>query len=359
MPYQRLLNQLQTAVVILDPALHIEYINAAAETLLDNSASRLYQVPFLSLFRFTSMNPQWLSLCLHEQQSVSDSEVVLELQNQHKITVELAAQPLHSEPWRHHILLELRQVDQIRRISQETAQQHQLHAVQALVRGLAHEIKNPLGGLRGAAQLLARELPTPALTEYTDLIMAQADRLRHLVDRLLGPNRIIERELTNIHAVLEQVYQMVRLEAPATVRLVRDYDPSIPELLMQADAIQQALLNIARNAIQAIAADGEVRFRTRVLHQETIYGKRIRQCLLVSIIDNGPGIDATIRDTLFYPMVTSRAEGTGLGLSIAQTMVQQHGGKIELSSEPGHTEFAIYLPYADATAGKAKSAEPN
>lgn len=349
MSHQLLLDQLQTAVVILNPQLQIDSVNAAAETLLDNSASRLRQQPFLSLFRSTSLNPQWLKQCLLEQQSVSDSEVVLELHNHHRLTVELLAQPLTVAPWQGHVLLEMRQIDQIQRINQEARQQQQLLAAQALVRGLAHEIKNPLGGLRGAAQLLERELDDEEQREYTRLIIAQADRLRGLVDRLLGPNQVPDKQWINPHKVLEHASRMVALENPE-LTLVRDYDPSLPDLWVAPDAIEQVVLNILQNAAQATDSRGKVTVRTRVLHQQTLYGRRYKQCAVIAISDDGPGIPPQLRETLFYPMVTGRANGTGLGLSIAQSLVHQHDGKIALNPESEHTEFLIYLPYHEAEA---------
>ncbi|CUA85941.1 nitrogen regulation protein NR(II) [Pseudidiomarina woesei] len=352
------LDQLLTAVVLLDDQLRIRSMNAAAEAILDGSLRRFQLQPFFSLFHFSSLDPLVIQHALYDEQSVSDSDVTLILHDGQRITIEFIAQPLRQADGSLSILLELRQIDQIRRINQENNQQQQLHAAQSMVRGLAHEIKNPLGGLRGAAQLLASELvdpslkfPDPSLKEYTDLIIRQADRLSLLVDRLLGSHELPKRKLSNIHELLEHVIDVVRLGVGPSIDWVRDYDPSLPELNMAAEQMEQVLLNLVMNACDAMLENQtkqpQITVRTRIALQQTIHGKRYRHCAVVTVQDNGPGIADTIRDTLFYPMVSGRAGGTGLGLSIAQNLVHQHGGKIEVRSEPGHTEFNVYLPYSD------------
>lgn len=197
-------DQLLTAVVQLDSQLHIRYMNTAAETLLDGSRKRLVSTPLFSLFSFSSLEPEVLRHALRDQQSVSDSDVTWVFHDGQRITIEFIAQPLRIDSGDPQVLLELRQVDQIRRINQENSQQQQLQAAHSIVRGLAHEIKNPLGGLRGAAQLLASELNDQDLHDYTDLIISQADRLRNLVDRMLGSHELPQRATTNVHEVIER-----------------------------------------------------------------------------------------------------------------------------------------------------------
>lgn len=345
------LDQLLTAVVLLDDQLRIRSMNAAAEAILDGSLRRFQLQPFFSLFHFSSLDPSVIQHALREEQSVSDSDVTLVLHDGQRITIEFIAQPLRQPDGRLSILLELRQIDQIRRINQETVQQQQLQAAQSMVRGLAHEIKNPLGGLRGAAQLLATELADASLHEYTDLIIRQADRLSLLVDRLLGSHDLPTRKQGNLHALLEQVIHLTQLGVGSVIAWQRDYDPSLPELEMAAEQLEQVFLNIVMNACDALleshVEQPQVTVRTRIAHQQTIHGKRYRQCAIVTIHDNGPGIPKALRDTLFYPMVSGRAGGTGLGLSIAQNLVHQHGGKIEVNSDSGDTEFNVYLPYTE------------
>jgi len=236
-------------------------------------------------------------------------------------------------------------MDNQRRLSQEQLQHAQQVAARDLIRGLAHEIKNPLGGLRGAAQLLSRALPDPALLEYTKVIIEQADRLRNLVDRLLGPQRPSQHITQSIHQVAERVCQLVSMEKPDNVQLIRDYDPSLPELAHDPDQIEQILLNITRNALQALGEEGgSITLRTRTAFQITLHGVRYRLAARIDIEDNGPGVPAHLQDTLFYPMVSGREGGTGLGLSIARSLIDQHSGKVEFNSWPGHTEFSVYLP---------------
>ncbi|NLY57930.1 MAG: PAS domain-containing sensor histidine kinase, partial [Gammaproteobacteria bacterium] len=247
------------------------------------------------------------------------------------------------------ILLELLPRDRLLRITKEEAQLSKQEVTRVLVRGLAHEIKNPLGGIRGAAQLLARELGEPALQDYTDVIIQEADRLRNLVDRMLGPYQPPRLTPISIHEITEHVCSLVQAEAQGKLDLLRDYDPSIPDLLADREQLIQAVLNIVRNAMQALMSvddgrRGQITLRTRTLRQFTIGPRRHRLVCRLEITDNGPGIAPGILDSIFYPMVSGRAEGTGLGLSITQNIITRHQGLIECDSTPGHTTFTLFLP---------------
>ena len=337
-----LLDNLLTAVILVDGDFVVQYVNPAAEQLLGVSARRLLQNRFDLVVEYISVDLARLRTAQRQGQGFSDGEVTLVIDGAPKL-VDLSVVTI-SEPPNHRILMELRMIDQQKRISQELQQHAQQLAARDLVRGLAHEIKNPLGGLRGAAQLLEKALPDAALKEYTGIIIAQADRLRNLVDRLLGPQRPGRHQVHNVHSVLEQVRRLVEMELPPGIRIERDYDPSIPDFVMEPDQLQQAFLNIVRNAVEAMGSEGTIRLKTRTVFQITIHGQRYRLAAEIKIIDNGPGIPEQIRDTLFYPMVTGKEGGTGLGLSIAQNLIDQHKGRIECVSWPGHTEFSIYLP---------------
>jgi two-component system nitrogen regulation sensor histidine kinase GlnL len=238
----------------------------------------------------------------------------------------------------------MQQVDRQLRISREEQliQQHQVS--RDVVRRLAHEIKNPLGGLRGAAQLLEAELPDTALREYTQIIIEEADRLQGLVNRMLGPNKLPAYRSVNIHQALERVRHLVSAESGAQVDIRRDYDPSIPDITADADQLIQALLNIARNAARAVAGGGTITLRTRVQRQFTIGSHRHRLVAVVQIIDDGPGIPPELLERVFYPMVSGTDGGMGLGLSIAQSVINQHGGLVECRSRPGETVFTVLLP---------------
>jgi two-component system nitrogen regulation sensor histidine kinase GlnL len=245
-----------------------------------------------------------------------------------------------------HLLVELLPVDRMLKISREEGLLHAQETTRTVIRGLAHEIKNPLGGVRGAAQLLARELPNEDLAEYTRVIIREADRLRDLVDRLLGPHQQLELQRLNVHEILEHVRNLILAESDNRVDIIRDYDPSLPEIPGDRTQLIQVVLNIMRNALQA-AADPrtcEITLRTRSRRQFTIGTQLHRLVCQVDIIDNGPGVPDDIEHSIFVPMVTGRAEGTGLGLAIAQSVINHHGGLLECESVPGNTRFTLYIP---------------
>ncbi|MCY1298240.1 Sensory histidine kinase/phosphatase NtrB [compost metagenome] len=275
-------------------------------------------------------------------------EAVLTALTGQTITVDYAVTPILNRG-ETLLLLEVLPRDRLLRITKEEAQLSKQETTKLLVRGLAHEIKNPLGGIRGAAQLLARELPEDHLRDYTNVIIEEADRLRNLVDRMLGSNKLPNLALANVHEVLERVGSLIEAESQGSITLVRDYDPSIPDVRIDREQMIQAVLNIVRNAMQAIATHNDLRLgritlRTRTLRQFTIGHTRHRLVAKVEIIDNGPGIPAELQDTIFYPMVSGRPDGTGLGLAITQNIISQHQGLIECESHPGHTVFSIFLP---------------
>ena len=248
------------------------------------------------------------------------------------------------------VLVEMLEVEQQTRQDREERALDQIAANRELIRNLAHEIKNPLGGIRGAAQLLAMELTAPELTEYTEVIVHEADRLQALVDRLLAPHR--RPHLVgdvNIHEVCERVRSVVMAEFPRGLTLVRDYDVSLPEFRGDREQLIQALLNIVQNAAHALAAriaggDARIVLRTRVARQATIGKERSRLALELHVEDNGPGVPQSIRDRIFFPLVSGREGGSGLGLTLAQMFVQQHHGAIDCESVPGRTVFKIVIP---------------
>src|SRR6202042_2553559 len=248
----------------------------------------------------------------------------------------------------HGLLLEIEDITQHRRLTRENALLAQLGGSRLMVRQLAHEIKNPLGGLRGAAQLLERELLDPALREYTRVIISEADRLTNLLDSMLGPGRPPAKQLMNVHELLERVDHLLRGEAPEGVLIDRDYDPSLPPVTVDPNPIIQAMLNLGRNAIQALSGvpvqAPRLVLRTRVASNVSVGAHRHRLVASIQFEDNGPGVLNEIRETIFYPLVSGRADGSGLGLGIAQDLVSRHGGLIEFDSAPGRTIFVISLP---------------
>jgi two-component system nitrogen regulation sensor histidine kinase GlnL len=243
------------------------------------------------------------------------------------------------------VVVELADVTQHQRILRENALLTQLGGSRAMVRQLAHEIKNPLGGLRGAAQLLERQLKDPALHEYTTVIISEADRLAALVDSLLGPGQPPRKEAVNIHELVQHVGHLLAAEAPTGVAIERDYDPSLPRLRLDRNQVIQALLNLGRNATQAVGEHGRIVLRTRALTNASIGSRRFRVVVSIQVEDSGPGVPVELQDTVFYPLVTGRKGGTGLGLAVAQDLVGRHDGLIEFDSRPGRTVFTILLPY--------------
>lgn len=342
--YHRVVDGLSIAVLMLDRRLRLLFMNAAAETLFELSFRKARKLALPNLIVGVEPFIAGLRHCLENGHPYIERELQLTFPPERTVTVDCTAAPLLERDPPTELLLELRQVDWRLRINREEHILAQHHTTRALVRNLAHEIKNPLGGLRGAAQLLERELPDPALREYTRIIIGEADRLRNLVDRMLGPNQPHACDEVSIHEILERVCGLVEAEAGSGVRIERDYDPSIPPLWGDADRLIQAVLNVVRNAVQALDRQGVITLRTRVQRQYTIGSKRHKLVARLDVIDDGPGIPPEQQERIFYPMISGRPDGTGLGLSIAQNIVNQHGGLIECASRPGETVFTLLLP---------------
>jgi two-component system, NtrC family, nitrogen regulation sensor histidine kinase GlnL len=342
--FKRILEHLNTAILLFNRDLKLTYVNTAGEVLLADSERHLVGTNAMELFKFS--DPAMLinlQQCLTMVEPLVDRELVLDRMGQ-SFTVNFSVTPLLEDDRANEILVELQRVDNHLRISKEEQLLSQQNTARLLVRGLAHEIKNPLGGLRGAAQLLALELADPELKEYTQIIIAESDRLQGLMDKLLGPNKPPDFKVINIHEVLERVRQLVEAESSGNLSIVCDYDPSIPEIRADRDLLIQAVLNIAKNAVQALDGKGQITLKTRIQRNQPIGRKHHKLTVKMDIIDNGSGIDPDIMERIFYPMITGRADGTGLGLSIAQSLINQHNGLIECQSEPGNTVFSIILP---------------
>lgn len=341
--FQRVVENLNTAVLVFDRDLRVESINPAGETLFEISAK---QIVGQRLPDFLPVSRRWvkaLKQVLDTGHPFTERGLRLMLPGKRAITVDCTV-TLMTAGKEKELLIELNQVDRLMRLAREDNLLDRHAANRAVIRGLAHEIKNPLGGLRGAAQLLERELSDRQLKEYTRIIIHEADRLRNLVDRLVGPNRPLNKAAVNIHQVFERVRSLMLAEVPEGITIERDYDPSLPELSGDLEQLIQAVLNIVRNALQAMGNRGTLRLRSRAERQFTIGQKRHRLVLRADVEDDGPGIPDDLLDHVFYPMVTGRPDGTGLGLSITQAIVSQHGGLIECRSRPGRTVFSLYLP---------------
>lgn len=341
---QRVLDTLHSVVLLFDQDLRLRYINPAGEMLFAVSAPHLLGLPLADLLHIDDKMLNALQEVLTTGHPITKHEQKLMLLAQQEITVDMIVTALHNDPSEKELMVEMNRLDRLLRITRDESLLAQQKATRELLRGLAHEVKNPLGGLRGAAQLLEKELHDESLKDYTRVIIEEADRLQTLVNRILGPNSMPSKKAVNIIEVLERVRSLVLAEKSSSVQILRDYDPSIPELTADPDQLIQAILNVVRNACQAMEGKGEIRMRTRILRKFTIGHENYRLALRIEIIDNGPGIPDDIKEQIFFPMITGRAEGTGLGLSIAQSLIQQHGGLIECNSKPGETIFSIILP---------------
>ena len=352
-------------MLVVDGKLQLQHLNPATETLLAISQQRVKGERITRIFEQSENAENALLQAakklnqpqLHNNR-YTQRQVNWHLHDGSDITVDYSVTPLDEQKL---LLIEIQPVDRIMRINREKSLLAAQETSRQLIRGMAHEVKNPLGGIRGAAQLLEKELfknfPNANLSEYISVIIDEVDRLRNLVDRMLGPNQPTKTSVTNIHQVLERVCSIITAESGPQFILKRDYDPSIPDLRADSEQLIQACLNIARNAVQAllepsadsrtITPSASITLRTRIKRQFTI-GEQFHPLVCqIDIIDNGPGIDSAIVADIFYPMISGRAGGSGLGLTISQQLINQHGGLIQCESKPEHTCFSIYLPFSD------------
>jgi two-component system nitrogen regulation sensor histidine kinase GlnL len=340
------LELLSTAVLLLDENLHVTYANPAAETLFAHGRKHLIGTPIDRALPASAEFLERLHQAVDNEAGFNENDLVLDVGGDpmHLHCVVSPAETAHAA-----LVLEMRELDQQIKIERESRILEQQEANRELIRNLAHEIKNPLGGIRGAAQLLERELGDPEQREFTQVIVKEVDRLQSLLNRLLTPSRLPRVEALNIHEVLERVRTLLLAEFPG-VEIKRDYDTSLPDLEGDKEQLIQAILNVARNAMQAMEGRGEIRMFTRIARQVTIARQRFRHAIAVAIEDDGPGVPAGLAERIFYPLVTGRPGGTGLGLSLAQSFVSQHQGLIEFESVPGRTRFTILLPVRERNA---------
>ena len=339
-----LLDALATAVLRLDAKLRLRSLNAAAEQLLGIGARRAIGQRLTRVLTVPDSLFARLREAIPNDQPYTGRQVSIEPHGGEPIMVDCIVSPMRATNAEPSLVLELTAIDRPLRIARDEAMLAQQEHARSLLRGLAHEIKNPLGGLRGAAQLLERQLPDEELRDYTSIIIREADRLQGLIDRMLGPHGRPRREPVNVHEVLEHVRAIATVGAPPGVELRIDYDPSIPECLSDRDRLVQVMLNVVGNALRAVGERGTIVFRTRVLGNVTIGGRRHRLVASLEIHDDGPGVPPHLAEQIFYPMVTGDEAGTGLGLSIAQSTMNQLGGLIECRSEPGDTVFTVLTP---------------
>ncbi|HWK52548.1 MAG TPA: nitrogen regulation protein NR(II) [Steroidobacter sp.] len=350
----RILDSLSTSVLIVDRTRSLLYLNVAAEALFGVSRNQVRGRPLAELLEDSAVLDSVIDRAATTSRPFSRRELALRpIYGDGELIVDCTVAPYEESGAPGAVLIEISDATQHQRITRETALLTQIGGSRLMIRQLAHEIKNPLGGLRGAAQLLARQLDDASMREYTTVIISEADRLVTLVDTLLGPGHLPRKESINIHELLQHVGHLLAADAPPGVVIDRDYDPSLPPLHLDRNLIIQAMLNLGKNAMQALAhkvaenngRGGRLVLRTRALTNVNIGARRHRLVASVQFEDNGPGVPEHLRDTLFYPLVTGRADGTGLGLAVAQDLVSRHDGLIEFESRPGLTIFTILLPF--------------
>ncbi len=339
-----LIDHLTTAVLLFDRDLRLKGINASAEDLLSVSHRKVIGLDVEQILPNSFFFSEAVKRSFSDGSPCVQWAADIDLPNMKTITVDCVFTPIDNGQGVDCLVVEMMNTYFHKRISKEETLIAQNLTSNELSRALAHEIKNPLGGLRGAAQLLRQELVSDDLKEYTDIIINEADRLRNLVDRMLSPDKEMNFSTENIHEILEYVCSLISAETTINFNLVRDYDPSLPEIWTDRESMIQIFLNIIRNSIQAIEEEGEITIQTRAERKCTIAQVLHKLCLRIDVIDNGSGILDDMVDRIFYPMITSRAEGTGLGLPIAQSLIQKHGGIIEYNRVNERTVFTILLP---------------
>lgn len=354
--YRLLVDNLTTAILLVDRHLNIFYLNSSCESLFDISLLRASGQPVLNLLHMPNDE-------FNTKEALLNTFITGQPYTRREATVSVSFKDIHvdytvsqinaQKPYHPLLLIELNPIDRMLKISKEEnlIQQHQV--ARQLIRGVAHEIKNPLGGIRGATQLLARSLNDPQYAEFTDIIISEVDRLRNLADTMLGSRQLPSYELVNVHEPLERVRSLITNQTKKKIKITRDYDLSLPDVMADRDQLIQVMLNISVNAVQAMMENKEffvdhqpeLILRTRIQRLVTINGVLKRSAIRIDIEDNGPGVPEEILESVFYPLVTGRAKGTGLGLSIAQNIMHQHSGMIECQSISGKTVFSLYLPW--------------
>ena len=333
-----------TSIIVLDEKLTIVYMNHSAEKLFGITLSQVEHKSLKRIVLLEKNDQLALKESIQSFQGYSVRESRFRLPYRGVVRVDYTVTVSEKENGKGIVSLEINQVDRRLKIIKEEALLSQQKTTRMLVRSLAHEVKNPLGGLRGAAQLLEYELDSDELKEYTAIIIREADRLKNLMNRMLGPNSRPNFKQVNIHEVTERVRKLLLVDKPKEVTLRFDYDPSLPEIKADEDRLMQAILNIASNAVQSVKSDGHVVIKTRAIRHFTIGNTCHKLLICVKVIDDGEGVPKEMQEKIFFPMVTTKTEGTGLGLSIAQSFINEHGGLIEYERKDELSVFSIILP---------------
>ena len=342
-----ILDSLKTAVLLINRMHKVSFINSAAEEFLQISNKQIKGRLITDIFENKELIQNCLTRLSENSGAIVIKEVATKTEQNHRLIVTCSINPINSSLTNEPLFasIELMAENQFSII--ETAVKNDpnhLHSSQRLIQSMAHEIKNPLGGIRGAAQLLAGNLHARGDKDFINIIVHETDRLSDLVDRMSGYIKDKKMLPLNIHRILEHVYNLLSSDKPEGVTLKRDYDPSLPEITGSQTSLTQAFINLGLNSLQAIDDNGTITIRSRLAYGTIIDNQQYKQTLRIDILDNGDGIDDSVKDTIFEPLVSTKTTGTGLGLSISKEIITAHKGKIEYSSRPGLTVFSVYLP---------------
>ena len=346
------LSELNTGIIILDRSLKVVSINPSALSFLDTSEMLSIGNKIDQVFYEEPDNLKSFEASLKEHRGFTKTDALLHLKKGKKVLCNYSIHPI-SEGSQDGLLIEITNKEASSELIERYRMQSNQQISQDFVRGMAHEIKNPLSGIRGSAQLLSNKLKNVQQKEYTDIIIKQTDRLTALVDSILGPNQKPDFKWQNIHYPIENVLSLIEKESTyKKIKILKDFDPSIPELFIDSYLIENSILNLVKNArdalIESDTASPKIEIITRISHGEIIEKNRTATTCKISVVDNGPGISEDIKDSIFFPMITGKDKGTGLGLSITQGIISQHKGNIHFDSRPNKTEFFINIPIITA-----------
>ncbi|MBJ13577.1 MAG: PAS domain-containing sensor histidine kinase [Candidatus Marinimicrobia bacterium] len=357
-------NELSTGVLVLDKTLKVLLLNSSAQTLLDVTKKNAKDDFIGNLFFEEPESFTVFKECLEDKRSFTKVDALLNLKSGKTLLCDYQLTPTSNSKGNNFLLIEITSKEFSSEIKERLRNQTNQRITTDFIRGLAHEIKNPLSGIRGSAQLLSNKLEEEPLKEYTNLIINQTDRLSALVDNILGPSRKPKFELENIHNILEDIISLTKNEMDSQgISISRDYDPSIPELIIDNYLLEQGVINLLKNAKEALidseSLNPKIKISTRILHQEFLGNSFYSTVCKISITDNGPGIPENIKDSLFFPMISGKDSGSGLGLSITQGIVSQHKGVVKYESKPGKTTFSILIPVEKIKSHSEESKELN
>ena len=343
------ISELSTGVLVLDKSLSIQYLNSSAQSMLDISLKASRKKQLNKIFYEQPDSLQNFKSCLTDNRDFAKADALLFLKGGKKLLCDYHVHPFSNLSLGEGLIVEIMNKEYSNEIKDRLRTQTNQEVTSAFIRGLAHEIKNPLSGIRGAAQLLSHKLPDQHLKEYTEIVINQTDRLTSLVDNILGPNKKPSFLNQNIHIALENVITLVQHElGEEGIEISKDYDPSIPELFIDIYLFEQSILNLVKNAKESLVESDtispKIKICTRIMHQEFLGKSKHKTVCKISVLDNGPGIPENMKESIFFPMISGKSQGSGLGLSITQGIVSQHKGTVRFESEPGKTEFSILMP---------------